>query len=315
MTFPEYAQGLRPFCSYGLKTEADFFTALIGNFIKTAAMDGCVLLRHKPDTQYRYYIGSKPIFPKNAKYVYEHRSLARFEDWVNEKMDESESYSAVEDWLKGIGYPGEDPAYECATLLETIILEIAGQNSPASEKTKKNDIAVDLKLIKEIQDKIRLLPQPKEVPVPPDEVEKDQPYIEELLLAYGDAEEMAEFTRTDLHDFPDYEDDLADRCVDFYAAETIRRGVLELDTDTLTGQFEVLEEEMLSGVKNTARSNSHANGYERMLAVMQVAVGAPLTNYLLGSSPFWISTKIRQGVCHHLVNDQKLQWVKRRRRT
>lgn len=68
MTFPEYAQGLRPFCSYGLKTEVDFFTALIGNFIKTAAMDGCVLLRHKPDTQYRYYIGSKPILPKNAKY-------------------------------------------------------------------------------------------------------------------------------------------------------------------------------------------------------------------------------------------------------
>ena len=160
MTFSEYAQGLRPFCSCDIRTDADFFTALIGNFIETAAMDACALLRHKPDTQYRYYMGA-PILPKNAQYIYDHRDLACFEDWVNERMDESESYTAVEEWLKQNSYPGVDPAYECATLLESIILEIASQRRTIRRR-KKDDITVDLKLINDIQEKIKALPRPKE---------------------------------------------------------------------------------------------------------------------------------------------------------
>lgn len=308
MTFSEYAQGLRPFCSCDIRTDADFFTALIGNFIETAAMDACALLKHKPDTQYRYYMGT-PILPKNAQYIYDHRDLACFEDWVNEKMDESESYTAVEDWLKENGYKGEDPAYECATLLESIILEIASQRRTVRRR-RKDDITVDLKLINDIQEKIKALPRPKEVPVPPDEVKTEQPFIDELLRAYGDAEQK-ELTRADLADYQEYADDLADRRVDYYAAETIRRGVLELRSDTLTGQFDVLKEETFAGVKNTARSSKHANGYERMLAVMEQAAITPVTNYLLSASPYWISAKIKQGVCHHLVNANRLRWVKR----
>ena len=138
-----------------------------------------------------------------------------------------------------------------------------------------------------------------------------QPFIDELLRAYGDAEQK-ELTRADLADYQEYADDLADRRVDYYAAETIRRGVLELRSDTLTGQFDVLKEETFEGVKNTARSSKHANGYERMLAVMEQAAITPVTNYLLSASPYWISAKIKQGVCHHLVNANKLRWVKRR---
>ena len=313
MTFSEYAQGLRPFCSNDIKTDADFFTALISNFIEIAALDACPLLNRKPDTQYRYYTGT-PIIPKNAQYLYEHRDLTRYENWVNEKMDESVSYTAVENWLKENGYPGEDPAYDCATLLESIILEITKQR-PVVNRRKKNDVSFDLNLINEIQEKIKALPRPKEVPVPPDAVKSEQPFIDELLRAYGDAEQMEDFTREDLVDYQEYADDLADRRVDYYAAETIRRGVLELRSDTLTGQFDVLQGEMYEGVKNTDRSNSHANGYERMLAVMEQAAITPVTNYLLSASPYWISAKIKQGVCHHLVNANKLWWVKRRRGT
>ena len=40
MTFSEYALGLSPFISFG-KAEHDYFTELVGNFIKDAAMDSC----------------------------------------------------------------------------------------------------------------------------------------------------------------------------------------------------------------------------------------------------------------------------------
>ena len=44
MTFSEYALGLSPFISFG-KAEHDYFTELVGNFIKDAAMDSCQILR------------------------------------------------------------------------------------------------------------------------------------------------------------------------------------------------------------------------------------------------------------------------------
>ena len=53
MTFSEYALGLSPFISYG-KSEQDYFTELVGNFIEDAAMDSCQILKRQPDTKYRY---------------------------------------------------------------------------------------------------------------------------------------------------------------------------------------------------------------------------------------------------------------------
>lgn len=170
--------------------------------------------------------------------------------------------------------------------------------------------AIDLKLIDDIQEKIKSLPRPTNVPVPKVATQDEQIYINELFLAYGDAEKMTVFTVNDLLSFPDYSDDLEERRIDFYAAETIRRGVLELGSGGLSGQFDVLKKETLDGVKDTAK-RTHPNGYDHMLAIMEQAVIIPVTNYILSASPYWISATIKKGVCHHLVNDGKLVWVRR----
>ena len=81
----------------------------------------------------------------------------------------------------------------------------------------------------------------------------------------------------------------------------------------MANQFDVLKDETFDGVKDTAK-RTHPNGFEHMLAVMEQAVVAPVTNYLLSTSPNWISGKIKKGVCHHLVNDDKLTWVRRRKK-
>ncbi|MDD3307946.1 MAG: hypothetical protein PHO29_12725, partial [Acetobacterium sp.] len=57
----------------------------------------------------------------------------------------------------------------------------------------------------------------------------------------------------------------------------------------------------------------HPNGYERMLAVMEQAVNLDVKNYLLSASPYWINGKIKKGVCHQLVNDGQLKWVKKKK--
>lgn len=308
MNFSEYAQGISPFCSFG-KSEQDFFTELIGNFIKDAAMDSCKILKRKPDTKYRYVKGTRTIQPKDAQYIYDHRDPKKFVDWIWERMDESDSYDNVLKWLNENGYKGDDPSTMCFDLLESIMLNLASKNE--DELTTANDAFADFKLIEEIQNKIRALPKPIEVPVPKKATGDEQIYIDELYRAYGDAEGKNDFSEADLNSYPDYMDDLDDRRIDFYAAETIRRGVRELKGAELSDQFDVLKNETYKNVQDTARRR-HDNGYECMLAVMEQAVTAPVINYLLSASPHWISGSIKKGVCHHLVNDKKLVWVRKR---
>ena len=309
MTFSEYATGLSAYISYG-KSEYDYFTELIGNFIQDAAMDACKLLKRQNDTKYRYIKGIRLIQVKDAQYLYDHRNKEKFSNWIWDRISDSDSYDEISAWLRSHNISSDDPATACADLLESIILDIIN-NIASSPPSQKSDL--DLTLINDIQEKIKSLPRPANVPVPKEATQNEETYIDELFLAYGDAEGMDVFSRNDLISFPDYEEDLNGRRIDFYAAESIRRGVLELGSGSLTDQFDVLKSETLVGVTDTAK-RTHPNGYERMLAVMEQAVTTPMTNYVLSASPYWIGGKIKKGVCHHLVNDGKLTWIRRRKK-
>lgn len=258
MEFTEYAKGLSPFISFG-KKEASYFVELIGNYIKDSAMDSCVLLHRKPDTQYRYVNGS-PIQAKDAQYLYDHRDTTKFSQWILERMDESESFDSVCDWLKENGMPGDYPENECEELLTKIILSICGNSK--KQKRPPSQFEESLELIKDINAKISNLPRPTKVPVPSVATSNEQIYINELLNAYGDAEGITDFTNAELQTHAEYQEDLDDRRIDYYAAVSVERGVMELDADNLSDQFDVLKEETLDGVKDTAKK-VYPNGYEK----------------------------------------------------
>lgn len=110
--------------------------------------------------------------------------------------------------------------------------------------------------------------------------------------------------------YDEYNEDREDRRIDYFAADSIRQGIRELYSDGYTNQFTVLKEETWAGIRNTARK-SYPNGYEKMLNVMEQAAIIQVAQYTLSRSPNWISNRIKMGVCHFLVNDNILKWVKR----
>ena len=309
MNFSEYATGLLPYIS-GKSSKGEYLTELIGNFIQDGAMDACPILQKMPDTKCRYINGTRRISPQNAQYLYNHRDIDKFTQWLGDRMDDSDSFENVADWLHTNGIDTKEPDSACAELLASIFLD-ASKGSKSNQANQET--AIDMQLIEDIQKKIELLPRPADVPVPKEATQDERVYIKELYNAYGDAEGLDSFSEKDLSSYPEYAEDLDDRRIDYYAAESIRRGVLELKADKLIGQFEVLKNETFDGVKDTAR-RSHPNGYEHMLAVMEQAVNVAISNYILCASPYWINGKIKKGVCHHLVNDGKLVWIKRRKR-
>lgn len=310
MKFSNFAQGLFPFCSGGIK-KSFYFTELIGNFIQDSAMDSCMILKTQDDTKYRYIKGKRDIQAKDAQYLYDYRDTDKFSDWLDEQMDNSDSFEAVSDWLHTykIEHDNNHIASACAELLVTIFLEIISNSTNASKNSKSFEY--DFELIDEIQKKINMLPHPPEVPVPKIPASEESVFISELYSAFGDAEGMSTFDKTDLSNYPEYIEDLADRRIDYYAAVSIRRGVMELGIGSLSNQFDVLKIETYDGVKDTSR-RIHSNGYERMLAVMEKAISLDVKNYILSNSPNWISGKIIKGVCHHLVNEGRLKWVKKK---
>ena len=123
MKFSEYASGLSPFISFG-KSEHDYFTELVGNFVQDAAMDSCKLLKRKPDTKYRHIKGDRTIQPKDAQYLYDHRDKNKFANWIDERTYDSDSNDNVVEWLNSHGISSDNPAEACADLLESIILRM-----------------------------------------------------------------------------------------------------------------------------------------------------------------------------------------------
>lgn len=181
------------------------------------------------------------------------------------------------------------------------------QLSLFSDTGKKND---PFEALEQLEASIARLPVPKQISPPKQISEEEQPYISELYAAYGDKEGINDFCEAHLSQYEEYNEDRNDRRIDYFAADSIRHSVRELKSDKYKDQFTILKEETLAGVKNTARK-SYPNGYEKMLSVMEQAAIIQVTQYTLSRSPYWISNNIKMGVCHILVNDNKLEWVKK----
>ena len=154
------------------------------------------------------------------------------------------------------------------------------------------------------------LPRPKIIEPAPRIQEHELAYVAALYKAYGEAVGVEDFNESTLATYPQYDEDFFEQRVDYFAAYTVSRGVLEFNTDTMASQFDILKMEIYDGVAMTARKD-FLNGYARLLAVLEQAVSASVTQYILNRSPYWISNKIKKGTCHFLVSEGRLKWVRK----
>lgn len=193
----------------------------------------------------------------------------------------------------------------CAELFLDILVAISTNQFLETEKSASESISETLHTIDTL---IVSLPKPSVQDPPEIPREDEKEYIAELYRAFSDHEDNVFITEEVIDDYPNYNDDLKQSRIDYFSAEAVNRCLRELKSDQLSGQFDVLKDEMLSGVRGTCRKR-YIDGYEKMLTVLDRALDVPLSQYILSNSPYWISNHIRKGVCHYLVNDHKIRWV------
>ena len=97
---------------------------------------------------------------------------------------------------------------------------------------------------------------------------------------------------------------------DFYAAEFLRTNIRDAYNDNENKYFDVLKSEIYSGIIDTYEDTDYETGNKRLKAVMKAAVIVPVDACWISRETAWIGISQKKGVCHHLVNDGRLDgWV------
>lgn len=139
---------------------------------------------------------------------------------------------------------------------------------------------------------------------PPGEIDpKESRYVEHLLLAYADHTKKPVPDVPTLKTWPRLREHFGRQREAFYHAESLR--VFARDT-VPPGTFESLQDDIHNGVIDICDAN-HADGYERVLKVTQAARELHLTSNALLTCA---KPKDRDGICHQLANEDRLEWTK-----
>jgi hypothetical protein len=132
-------------------------------------------------------------------------------------------------------------------------------------------------------------------------------YTSQLFEAYSD------YTKTTISEIGDLVDNqellkhFERQRRGFYSADSLNqfsRDTLPVDTD----YFADLKDEFYDGIVDVAEGN-YTNGFERVKATTNFAKSLSIdSNPLVG----WLKVTDREGICHHLANENRLQWVSRK---
>jgi len=197
-------------------------------------------------------------------------------------------------------------------LAEAFVLAIrVGKNKVDYSMEAADEIAITMQDVDDLKMRLGAIPKIENDAPPAKEIPRERVYIAALYDAYDDAApEAATPPSEDLSRHPRFERDLKNRRIEYFAAESVRRGTRENfrnnDPDSL---FTELMTQTHSGISDV-HAMGYDHGYNRLLNVMAKASSLPLENTILGSVPTWVGPSQKKGVCHILVNEGKIKgWV------
>jgi len=140
---------------------------------------------------------------------------------------------------------------------------------------------------------------------PPESIEEiEVTYVKKLLEAYSNHHKIEFNTIDELKNYITEHNHFNRQRKCFYEAESLRlfeRDILPEGTDA----FEDLKAEVYDGIIDEVDS-VHVDGYEKVKEVCKIARNLPVRNYPLQSK---LKGNDLNGICHHLVNDNKFSWV------
>lgn len=150
--------------------------------------------------------------------------------------------------------------------------------------------------------------KPDSLEVPHVPSSNEMVYTTELLNVYAEAEGKESIHKDQLDNYPRHKSHFNRQRRDFYAAESIRRGMRDVFGTKDADAFDELKEETYSGVIDTCEED-YPDGYARLRGVLTHAGNLDVSGCTLGKMGNWIRVSEKKGVCHMLVNDHRIRWI------
>jgi hypothetical protein len=133
--------------------------------------------------------------------------------------------------------------------------------------------------------------------------EKEMRYVKQLLLAYGEEINKEINSIEELNVYGQFRIHFDIQRKNFYSIETLK----QFERDNIPpdcNAFEDLKDEIYSAVYSKILA-TYDNAFKKLISVLEYST---LIN--IASNPLTVTISIhdKQGICHHLVNENKMSW-------
>ena len=163
----------------------------------------------------------------------------------------------------------------------------------------------DLKALERIIQKYQ---KPVPIQPPKDLANCELKYVNELYSIYQEKTGSTFSKPEDLLPFKRLKNHFERQRKDYYLAETVHRGLRDTICQDEQENFAYVKNEIYDGVINTAEKE-YACGYDRLTAVMEHVTSVQLSHNMQLLLLNWIGPGEKKGICHMLVNDERLSWL------
>ncbi|MBS5544373.1 MAG: hypothetical protein KHX49_00200 [Lachnospiraceae bacterium] len=197
---------------------------------------------------------------------------------------------------------GELPDFLGRAFLYSLIADNTIRSSDEPFEAVDEDIRTFKEIIKRNHKKPKSIAPPKEIE------DHEIGYVRELYRVYEQISGQEYARPEDLDAEPKLKKNFNRQRKDYYLAETIHRELRDtIRLDEEEG-FNLLKDEVYDGVITTCEKD-YDTGMDRMTAVMEHATEVPLSYNLQDRMLDWIGPGEKKGVCHMLVNDNRIGWM------
>lgn len=186
-------------------------------------------------------------------------------------------------------------------------LQNNNNTKPKVKKAKKPaTIEGALDALKEL---ISKLPKPVAIEVPKEISATEMIYVSAILDAFAEDAGVSVISHGDLitkTEYSKYKQKFDRYRTDYYKAESIKESLKDTKLENEDGLFEKLEEDMYGCIIDKVEDD-YPTSYKRMTSVLEYVTSVNLSS-LLAKIPDLVGGTQKKGLCHILVNEERIKW-------
>lgn len=183
---------------------------------------------------------------------------------------------------------------------------IRGENKVVSKQRKKKAADKEADSVKEFNKLVRK--KKPETVVPATVQPPELTYVTQLYAAYSTTGNGLNITKPEDLDALDFREHFEHQRKSFYMAETVHSETRDAVLPGERDPFEALKDEIEFGIFAEKRK-TYQNAVDKVDAVVGKASELSISSMVDDATNHWIGVGEKAGVCHMLVNDERLKWV------